>query len=297
MNALYQILLLWTLALVSFCHSAEEEVTVDGKRWMQAVSGDVRMNELSLIGTHDSCALHGGIYAECQSLSLKRQLEIGVRFLDIRCKLVKGELKIFHGIADQKMKFDEVRDICLAFLEENPSEVLLMSVKYEGGRAAKVGAFGAAFKKSLEHKGHVFSQKGAKQINGKWTLPALSEVRGKVVVISRNKEIAGISWSRFVKQDAFYLKGKGAVENKWKTFLTHVKRINQSSQPKSINFLSASGFLYPPGKNAEKLNRKLKVFLVELLKSKKPQFMGITVVDYVDAELCKLMISLNAKRL
>ena len=54
---------------------------------------------------------------------------MGVRFLDIRIKLVENNLCVFHGIADQKLSFDEVISDVKEFIEENPSEFIFLMIR------------------------------------------------------------------------------------------------------------------------------------------------------------------------
>ncbi len=61
--------------------------------------------DLSIPGTHNTVALHGTDLARCQSKSLRDQLEMGIRFLDLRIKLKKHILKMYHGIVYQRIDF------------------------------------------------------------------------------------------------------------------------------------------------------------------------------------------------
>ncbi len=88
-------------------------------------------SQVSLPGTHNSLAMHGGDIAKCQSKTLAVQLEIGVRFFDVRLKVKNGILHVFHGICDQRITFQQVALIMDGFLERNPSEFLVVRVKNE----------------------------------------------------------------------------------------------------------------------------------------------------------------------
>src|SRR5262245_27175119 len=57
-----------------------------GKTWMKKLADSKKLSELTIPGTHDTCALHGGDIPKCQAWSLKDQLEAGIRFIDIRCR-------------------------------------------------------------------------------------------------------------------------------------------------------------------------------------------------------------------
>ena len=114
--------------------------------WLAHVPDDAPLHSLILPGTHDSLSaepvlpskfmsiLFSGIItrmAQTQTLSLREQLESGVRFLDLRYKCVKGELVAFHGVTCLNTTYPEsLREIC-SFLKERPSEFVLVRVKSE----------------------------------------------------------------------------------------------------------------------------------------------------------------------
>ena len=50
--------------------------------WMSQLNGNKSLEQISLPGTHDSCALYGGYAVETQTRSLIDQMNAGVRFLD-----------------------------------------------------------------------------------------------------------------------------------------------------------------------------------------------------------------------
>ncbi len=245
--------------------------------WMKGVGDDKRLSEFTILGTHNSCALYGGDYGQCQSLGLKAQLEMGVRFLDIRCQWRKGDLHIVHGVADQKMKFSEVAKICQDFLKENASETIMMSVMEQGGGARKQGDFGKVFHEIIEKSG------------GGWyeekEVPELGDVRGKVVVVSRSREIEGISWSTFFVQDAFWINNENTLEDKWVKIREHFGVIQRGEMRKpSVNFISCVGVFNPPNFTAKKLNEKLKVYVEQ-----EEGNLGVVVVDFVTEEVFKVM--------
>ena len=114
-----------------------------GGRCQQDADCDLRLSHLSIPGTHDTCSRYGGWPVYCQSLTLPRQLNAGIRALDIRVKpkcFSMGlpdvppveKLAIVHGDFDQKITFPEVLQQTASFLARHPTETILMRVKDEG---------------------------------------------------------------------------------------------------------------------------------------------------------------------
>ena len=78
--------------------------------WLSQVDDHTLLRNVSLPGSHDTMALYSiaDLAGQCQTLSLEEQLNLGVRFLDIRLKEDKGSLKAIHGIVDQKASFNSI---------------------------------------------------------------------------------------------------------------------------------------------------------------------------------------------
>ncbi|MGJ8657448.1 MAG: phosphatidylinositol-specific phospholipase C [Akkermansiaceae bacterium] len=244
--------------------------------WMKQSPDGAKLSELTIIGTHNSCALHGGDYGKCQSIGLKEQLESGVRFIDVRCQWRDGDLHIVHGISDQKMRFSEVADICQIFLKENPGEVILMSVMEQSSRDKKRGDFGRAFQKVINKNKNQWYQKKLS--------PTLGDARGKVVVVSRNREVEGIPWRAFRVQDSFWINKGNSLDDKWSKVTEHFKGVG-AGEELSINFISCTGIINPPHFTASKLNPKL----ISYLKKRRGKRLGIVVVDFFTAEMFQVV--------
>lgn len=255
---------IWILNFMSHLQASSD--------WMKTYRDEATLSELNLLGTHNSCALHGGVYGQCQSLGLKDQLKLGVRFLDIRCQWRDGDLHIVHGMTDQKMRFSEVANICQAFLRENPSEVILMSIMEQSGKSREKGDFGRAFEKIIARDKSQYYQK-------KLT-PRLGDTRGKIVVVSRSGEIDGIPWSSFRIQDSFWVNKGNTLEDKWDRITKHFKCVGAGKKV-SINFTSCTGIINPPSFTASEINPKL----IGYLKKQKGERLGIVVVDFFTAEM------------
>ena len=116
---------------LSICN--EPAVTPAPSKWMSALPDTKAIASLTIPGTHNSCALYEPVKgtAACQHLSIEKQLESGVRFFDVRCRHEGDLFSIYHGPVFQKQDFTGVVDRMKRFLNRNPSETLLVSVKEE----------------------------------------------------------------------------------------------------------------------------------------------------------------------
>lgn len=114
---------------------AQEESSVPERMdWMGALPDSLPLCKLSLPGTHDSGARYGGPALQTQDADLPAQLRQGIRAFDIRLQEKDGKLGVFHSTAFQQMYWEtDVLPAFLRFLREHPTEVLVVSLKREGG--------------------------------------------------------------------------------------------------------------------------------------------------------------------
>ncbi|KAF6810718.1 phosphatidylinositol phospholipase c [Colletotrichum sojae] len=107
--------------------------------WMQELEDHFPLPLLSIPGTHNSPTCHTALPSvRCQAVSVREQLDNGVRFLDIRVSASQDndDLALVHSVfpislTGNKYFADMLSDI-YAYLDANPSETVLMSVKREG---------------------------------------------------------------------------------------------------------------------------------------------------------------------
>ena len=259
--------ILLTAALLSgvLCFSGANaantaEITADyknlnSKNWMSAIADSRYLCEINLPGSHDSATaycknttnnhaeffgfpvLNTGKYAKTQSLTLAKQLEAGVRYLDLRFSPAQGKLLLCHGnrqkaayglyaagvlsvlhpvfllavyfISHLDIEFyayeDEACTVPLTsesvleqvkdFLKENPSECVIITAKKENGDKE---TFIKLFREQIQqlktqknpatNEAYLYTQNGA----GVYTkMPSLSEVRGKIVLMTPAYETLG----------------------------------------------------------------------------------------------------------
>ena len=103
---------------------------------MNHIDDHKHISQLSVPGTHDTAACHEyqpmcTLFCECQSLKIPDQLNIGVRFLDIRLNHYENYFRINHGFIYLKLNFADVLNDIDAFLRQNPSESIVMRYKKE----------------------------------------------------------------------------------------------------------------------------------------------------------------------
>jgi 1-phosphatidylinositol phosphodiesterase len=110
--------------------------------WMRDIPDDTPVTTLNIPGTHDSCCTAGPLgFAKTQNLDLIDQLNAGIRFLDIRLAHYRDNLFVHHDVVHMRKTYGDVLKIFIRFLEQYPSETILMSVKNEGRFDSVLGRF------------------------------------------------------------------------------------------------------------------------------------------------------------
>ncbi len=200
----------------------ESAVTLDSvstESWMSAIRGETRLTEITIPGTHDSCArkfnndwIVSGT-AKCQNLNITEQLNAGIRFLDIRCEVDSStySIKTVHGSADcwndnDYYYLDYVLRDVYNWLDAHPSETVLVSIKEDDGNA---GA--AVFTSAVYEYIHGYGQSKyfygeSYNYNDYWYLgksvPTLDSVRGKCVLMNRFDQIIATSGSTASEEES-----------------------------------------------------------------------------------------------
>ena len=280
-------------AFVSFDRKYDK-ISID---WMSKVSDDVNILDLSIPGTHDSGAQHSiaDVAGKCQDLSISSQLEIGVRFLDLRLQLVNDEFRVVHSFVDQDLKFKTVVEDLYSFIKNYNSEFLIISIKEDNSAVNSTIAFDQALIKALKPYEDVFMLNESK-------LPkTLGEARSKIYILSRFSGDIGIpayfGWNDddSFELDDLYIQDNyniSDIEEKKTDILNTIKYANDNPNKLVINFTSCyldPGF--PPtyaGTTALAINPWLKDEI-----SKNNDKLGIMLIDFIDEKLSKAIYMRN----
>ena len=280
--------------------------------WMSGITKGTKVSEISIPGTHDSCARfeYQLIKTQCQWFSIIQQLNRGIRFLDIRCRYEADAesgrtqgiyFPIHHAATFQNIFFEEVQAQCIAFLCENPTEFILMNVQmeYDGD--------GDEFRKK-------FLELTAPYQDKYWylksSIPIIDDCKGRIVLIRSYDKNANKGWSRGndsewpdhahgggLEWNGFNIDGESdnaifKTQNGWQAWSgtkkgTEVEKyINAAQQNAAGGFLTLNFASYAsdsgPGPNAQGMNERLQEFLKNYLPGNKwGTALGIIPIDFI----------------
>ena len=284
--------------------------------WMAELEDERPLSELVIPGTHDSATQYVDLafFSKCQALSVGEQLEAGARYLDIRLgdaetgedfpKLMHGFTKCKRSVLGGTLYLDEVLQQCYAFLTQHPTETVVFAVKHEHGDASP-----AEFETVLD--GFTAVRPALWYLSD--TLPTLGEARGKLVLLRRYEDGAGLGvragvpflWAdqkghedtsqniEPVEQGAYRLwvqdRFEYGLEDKWSAFEKGMADAGAQKGEGDIilSFLSTKGTASygHPWKYAKDLNARL---------LKTNDLTGWIVLDFLDARLASHLYSMNS---
>jgi len=289
-----------TLGAAAGTHDA---VAYSLTNWMGSASSTVLLSQLSIPGTHDSGALYEPVSgtAKCQNLTIAQQLNAGVRFLDVRCRHIDNGFAIHHGAIYQNLNFADVRNACLAFLNANPTECIIMSIKEEHTPSNNTRTFEQTLDTYLREN------------PDKWYLgesvPALSQVRGKIVLLRRFSATAtpkGINATAWLDNTTFDINTTAAtlrVQDQYKvsdnaakwTAMTQLFSSAKAAAPGRLYINYASG--YKPGlfgiPNINTVANDINPRLSTFFGAQTTGHFGIVPMDFAEATRNDLIVKTN----
>ncbi|MFG2395319.1 phosphatidylinositol-specific phospholipase C [Streptomyces lavendulae] len=270
-----------------FAGSSAAPEGIDSTSWMKGIGGGVLVSHLSVPGSHESCARHGGAplaseWVVCQTLSIREQLDCGARFLDIRCRAMGEVFTIHHDLVYQKINFGDVLDQCRDFLRIHPSEAIFMRVKQEYSSVSD-GAFREIF-----YKNYLDGQKYRSMFYLGSSIPKLDDVRGKVILLGNVSGLGGIPYggSECVIQDKY----EGLTsEEKLSSVMHHADAsVNREQGDDRIYINYLSGYKAPglsPYSMAVGVQAKVQKFLQNNYAKFHPKPLGIMPMDFFCSDM------------
>ena len=254
--------------------------------WMARVSDSSALSNISIPGTHDSCALHNAFsfgFAKCQAWQVKDQLLAGVRFLDIRCRHIQDNLLIYHGSVSQRVTFKEVRDVCRNFLEKHPTECVIMSVKQEWIPKDNTRTFRETFAELTHDDGDLWYRSTS--------IPTLGSVRQRIVLLDRVGSLGGFHWDKLDIQDEY----QATLDVKERLIKSHFEKALQSNGEQwFLNFCSGTvpSRLVTPRMYALRSNQVAFNFL-KRFEDVDPVRIGTVIFDFPSEELVERVVETN----
>ncbi|KAM3596070.1 uncharacterized protein V6R79_007716 [Siganus canaliculatus] len=289
-----QKMLMVLAGLIAFSHGAIQRPDYDdtpnpeflNPAWMAGIPDDQLLSEVSMPGTHNTMAVHGGVYAECQTWTLASQLRAGIRFLDIRVRHVNGNLTIHHGVSYQWAHFGQVLEGVVDFLQEYPTETVLMRLKEEFSETNDIYGIVVDFIQRYAQWDLLWHSR---------LVPTMGEARGKLIVMQEfSGPDLGMRYSSMDIADDWQVATLLQVEDKWRSVYNHLEAAPAGNLAQIwLTFSSGAGVFANPRAVAKLMNPLLYNYL--LAKTDRNQRLGIVCMDFPGAQLIQTIIDFQLR--
>ena len=252
-------------------------VLQESASWMSSLPDATVLTDLYIPGTHDSVARYGGSDYACQSLSILQQLQIGVRFFDMRLFATGGSNETLagrHGKVDQGVTWLQILDTTSTFLTANPSELVIMKIQQESSNST---TFGSTVAKSLT------DYPVADTITQDTT--PLGDLRGQILIVSRDFTLPagkGLSYDAVEKQDDF------KVDLTTKRSRVGSFAAADAGDRLALNFLSLHNNVESPALAAQSINAMVPDLTVQ--ETTRPQ---VLLLDFPSQHAIQVIIDTN----
>ncbi|MFF7705996.1 phosphatidylinositol-specific phospholipase C domain-containing protein [Pseudomonas sp. NPDC007930] len=264
--------------------------------WMTALPDSKHLAELSIPGTHDSAAYRNDLpglgFAQTQQWTITQQLDNGVRFFDLRARVIDDNLVMHHGAVYLKMSLNDVLIDLERFVIAHPGEALIVLLKEEHDRENSEMEFHQIFAEKIMpgREQYYFLEP---------RLPTLGELRGKIFLIRRFGQYPHGFPARWQDKAHFSFSHNGDqvhVQDVYGTYTPfdftskrgeveqHLSAARDGAPHELyINYLSVSGALTPyNGAYGDAFTDGMTLWFNRQYKGTQATRMGVIVADYVD---------------
>lgn len=237
--------------------------------WMSHVPDNVYLNSLSIPGTHDTLTfdLVDNDVFQCQNHDLKTQLRAGLRYFDIRGRLLVNAhaasqepvIGIFHGHVSTGYTFRDVLLTMFDFLERYPSEGIIMRLKEEGapipvGDPSEIwstGNYNTTFEEAFNYYriNNTLTAPGSKEhFLYPWpatsrAMPTMAELRSRIIILYEFETVGndyGIPWTseHIALEDLWVIMDPLSLDDKWNAVKENLQLAAASADDSDVLFLS-----------------------------------------------------------
>lgn len=278
-----------SLCGVDFFGRSKEKL--DMSSWMAPLPEQLPISQVSIPGTHDSATFqmwplpvsweYMWAFGQTQDWDLPTQLAAGVRFFDLR---VKADGWLYHGPMACSLTLEAALQTCAAFLEEHPSEFLLLRIKDEERSRTSAEKVPDLVKKLAKYLPLHFSR----------DLQLVGDMRGRMLVL---QDWHGSEWSLrwagpAMKVQDFW--SPGSPKEKWVAIRKHLRGAPRRQGDRlCANFVSAQSF---PRRTPRYFAGILNPRLCATISRSRHQALGVVVMDFPSRELCREIVRKNFLR-
>ncbi len=281
----------------------------DNSTWMANIKDDVLVNEIVMPGSHDAGSYKMVWLGETQQFNIDQQLQMGVRYFDIRVNKKEDKYVIFHSIING-VEFLPILESIKNFIINNPTEVLLLDFQhFEGNSQNDVYNFITEYLYNnnllVENNTDLSDLEFISNLK-------LKDARGKCIIFWGDRSIdlsnyiflrnnddcshENMSLNSYYISDYHYKDIAYLAENAYPIYFDNIQN-KITSESKGIFVLQAQltdGNLIFGPYSKEKLNsKKISETIKSFKNDEKLTYLNVIMRDFLDINKCDEIIDLN----
>ena len=291
------------------CFKTYKNYNKDYSNWMSYIKDDVLVSEIVMPGSHDAGSYKMVWLGETQQFNMEQQLQMGVRYFDLRVNKQDGEYIIFHSIING-VEFLPILETIKRFVIENPTETLLLDFQHFKGESQK-DVFDLITNYLYDNNLLVENNTELSDLEFISNLK-IKEARGKCIVFWGDRSVdlsnyvflrnndecdyENMSLNSYYISDYHYKNANYLVEKAYPIYFDNIKNKIEKEE-KGIFVLQAQltdGDLIFGPYSKEKTNSKK---ISEMIKSYKDssdlKYLNVIMRDFLDINKCEEIINLN----
>lgn len=278
---------------------------------MTILPSETNPTSLSIPGTHDSLTANitYPVY-QTQNNNLRQQLHSGIRYFDVRARVVNNTLQIYHEDTPTGYSYTDVLLDLFTFLENNPGEAILMRLKEESASINSTIDFVTAF--NNYRLNDTITSPGCEKhfwipsTPGPTSVPTLGELRSKILILQNfgsDPAEYGIKWESPLLsiEDLYEIPDLAALDEKFEAIQEGIQAAGNGTEHEDgilyLSHLSASVGVLPIEAAAGTMNGSVVGMndrTGEWLKSTYEGTTGVVMIDFPGKGLVREILSRNS---
>lgn len=283
---------------------------IDNSAWMANIKDDVLVNEIVMPGSHDAGSYKMVWLGETQQFSIDEQLQMGVRYFDIRVNKQEDKYVIFHSIING-VEFLPILESIKNFIINNPTEVLLLDFQhFEGDSQNDVYNFITEYLYNnnllVENNTELSDLEYISNLK-------LKDARGKCIIFwgDRRKDLSdyiflrnndncsheNMSLNSYYISDYHYKDIDYVYENAYPIYFDNIQN-KIANESKGIFVLQAQltdgNLIFGPYSKEKANNKKISEVIENFKNDEKLTYLNVIMRDFLDINKCEEIIELNS---
>ena len=291
------------------CLDKYDDQDKDFRFWMEYIHNDTLLSNVVMPGSHDAGSYDMVWLGETQQYDIQKQIDMGVRYFDLRVNKVDGKLVIFHSVING-VEFLPILEKIKRFISYNPSETLLLDFQhFKGGSQTDVYNLITEYLYNENllvvndtHKSDLefISQLKMSEVRGKCIIfwGDRSSDLSNYVVLRNNDECSnsGMSLNSYYVSEYHYKDYNYLVKNGYPIYFDNIKN-KMKNEHKGIFVLQAQltdgNLIFGPYSKEKTNQKKISEVITSFKDSEDLQYLNVIMRDFLDVNKCEEIINLN----